>query len=236
MQERKLHIGKIRLVLTVIGIVAILAILAVSAYTADNFILPLSFALLILSMIPFYMRFEKRELNAEEIVLIAMLSALAAVGRVPFAALPSVQPTSFIVIMSALSFGREVGFLVGNTAALVSNIFLGQGPWTPWQMLCWGIMGYTAALLKNMHLLKSKFQLCLFGFVWGLLFGWTMNLWILLFFQLSDITWELILGSCLASFNFDLYHALCNVIFILLFHDRFTRILDRTKAKYGLLK
>lgn len=233
MQKEKLPAGKIRLTLMVIGIIGILAI---SIYAADNFILPLSFALLILSMVPFYMKFEKKELNAEEMVLMAMLSALAAVGRVPFAALPSIQATSFIVIMAALSFGREVGFLVGNTAALISNIFLGQGPWTPWQMLGWGMMGFTAALLKDARLLKSKFQLCIFGFVWGFMFGWMMNIWVLLFFQLSDISWPLILGSCIASFNFDLYHALCNVIFILLFYDRFKRILSRTKEKYGLLK
>ena len=109
MQKEKLPAGKIRLTLMVIGIIGILAI---SIYAADNFILPLSFALLILSMVPFYMKFEKKELNAEEMVLMAMLSALAAVGRVPFAALPSIQATSFIVIMAALSFGREVGFLL----------------------------------------------------------------------------------------------------------------------------
>lgn len=233
MQERKMHNGKIRLMLTMIGIAAILTI---SMYVADNLLMPTSFALMILSMVPFYMKFENKELNAEEIVLIAMISALAAVGRVPFAALPSIQPTSFIVIMAAMSFGKEVGFLVGNTAALISNLFLGQGPWTPWQMVSWGMMGFTAGWLKDAHFIKSKFYLCFFGFVWGFLFGWMMNLWVVLFFQLNDITWKLILGSCIASFNFDLYHALCNVIFILLFYDRFTRILNRTKEKYGLLK
>ncbi|MFY9474135.1 MAG: hypothetical protein WAQ00_11255, partial [Tepidanaerobacteraceae bacterium] len=64
-------------------VIGIIGILAISIYAADNFILPLSFALLILSMVPFYMKFEKKELNAEEMVLMAMLSALAAVGRVP---------------------------------------------------------------------------------------------------------------------------------------------------------
>jgi energy-coupling factor transport system substrate-specific component len=233
MQERKTHTGKIGLILTIVGFVVILAF---SISESGDYIIPISFALMMLSMIPFYIKFEKKELNAEEMVLIAMISALAAVGRVPFAALPSIQPTSFIIIMAAMTFGNEVGFLAGNTAALVSNLFLGQGPWTPWQMFCWGMMGFTAGLLKDTHFMKSKPVLCLFGFVWGFLFGWIMNLWFLFLFQMKDITWKVLLGSCIASFKFDLNHAVCNIIFILLFSDRFTKILNRTKEKYGLLK
>ena len=233
MQERKTHAGKNGLILTIAGFVVILAL---SISGSGDYIMPISFALMILSMVPFYINFEKKELDAEEIVLIAMISALAAVGRVPFAALPSIQPTSFIIIMTAMTFGKEVGFLAGSTAALVSNLFLGQGPWTPWQMLSWGMMGFTAGLLKDTHFIKSKLGLCFFGFAWGFLFGWIMNLWFLFLFQMKDITWKVLLGSCIASFKFDLNHAVCNIIFILLFSDRFTKILNRTKEKYGLLK
>jgi energy-coupling factor transport system substrate-specific component len=132
MQVGKVPAGKIRLTLMVIGIIGILAI---SIYAADNFILPLSFALLILSMVPFYMKFEKKELNAEEMVLMAMLSALAAVGRVTLCG-PS-QHTSYLFHSN---YGRPIlrkgsGILVGNTAALISNIFLGQGPGHPGR--CW---------------------------------------------------------------------------------------------------
>jgi len=230
MEERKLYNGKIGLLLVMAAVVAVLAF---SVYGAENFLMPLSFALLIFSMLPFYIRFEQKELNAEEIVLIAIISALAAVGRVPFAALPNVQPTSFIIIMAALTFGKEVGFLAGNTAALVSNIFLGQGPWTPWQMFCWGMMGFSAGLLKDTPLMKTKTGLCVFGFVWAFLFGWIMNLWVLLFYR--DISWVAYLGYCISSFYFDLNHAICNIVFILLFSQTFTRIFKRTKEKYGLL-
>lgn len=78
------------------------------------------------------------KIRAREIVMIAVLATIAAVSRVPFAPLPSVQPTSFVVIVAALVLGPEAGFMIGSTAALVSNFFLGQGPWTPWQMFCWG--------------------------------------------------------------------------------------------------
>jgi hypothetical protein len=66
-------------------------------------------------------------------------------GRIPFAALPGVQPTSFLVMVSGLVFGPQAGFMIGAMAALASNFFLGQGPWTPWQMLGWGLMGMSAA-------------------------------------------------------------------------------------------
>ncbi len=85
-------------------------------------------------------------------MIISMLSAIGAIGRVPFAAIPSVQPTSFVIIMSGLSFGGNTGFMVGSTAALVSNMLLGQGPWTPWQMFAWGMMGFTAPYLRILNL------------------------------------------------------------------------------------
>jgi energy-coupling factor transport system substrate-specific component len=233
MQQRRTHAGINYFIFTFVGFVVILGL---SIFGAEDYLAPMSLILIALSVIPFYGKFEKKELDAEEMVLVAMLSAIAAIGRIPFAALPSVQPTSFIIIMAATTFGKEVGFLVGNMAALVSNIFLGQGPWTPWQMLCWGMIGFTAGLLKDTYFMKSKLGLCVFAFVWGFLFGWIMNLWFLIFFHAKDITWRVLLGSCMASFKFDLNHAICNVIFILLFYDRWTKILTRTKEKYGLLK
>ena len=90
----------------------------------------LSFILLTVIFLLFIVRFEKRKVDGREMVLLAVLSAVAAVCRVPFASIPSVQPTTFVVMMSGYVFGPESGFLVGATAALVSNLFLGQGPWT----------------------------------------------------------------------------------------------------------
>lgn len=233
MQQRRTHAGINYLIFTFAGF---LVILVLSISGAEDYLAPISVILAALSIIPFYGKFEKEDLLAEEMVLMAMLSAIAAIGRIPFAAIPGVQPTSFIIIMAATTFGKEVGFLVGNTGALVSNIFLGQGPWTPWQMFCWGMMGFTAGFLKDTCLIKSKAGRCAFGFVWGFLFGWLMNLWFLIFFHAKDITWRVMLGSCVASFKFDLNHAVCNLIFILLFYDPWVKILTRAKEKYGLFK
>ncbi len=110
---------------------AIAFVLLIAALWREEYYLPLSIIMILAVMIPFWVRFERKSFHAESMVMIAMMAAIAAVGRVPFVSLPSVQPTSFVIIVSALVLGPEVGFIVGSVAAVVSNLFLGQGPWTP---------------------------------------------------------------------------------------------------------
>lgn len=136
--------------------------------------------------------------------------------------------------MSALSFGGEVGFLVGSLAALVSNVFLGQGPWTIWQMFCWGMMGYTAGLLRNTKFMKSIYGQIVFGVIWGFLFGWIMNIWYVLHFDISAFNFRSYLFSCVTSLRVDLYHAIFNGIFIAIFSKSWRKLFKRIEIKYGL--
>lgn len=194
----------------------------------------LSFLVLLLAAIPFYVRFETRAIKAEEIVLMASLASLAVVGRIPFAALPGVQPSSFIIIMSGIMLGPESGFMIGSTTALASNLFLGQGPWTPWQMMAWGLMGFSAGLLRKHAWMKQKGGLSILGFAWGFLFGWIMNLWFLLgFFQ--PLSWKVWVSAFVASFYFDLAHALTNAILLWSFSRHWRKVLERMIRKFGLL-
>lgn len=186
------------------------------------------------ALLPFFARFERRKVEARELVLLAVLAAIAAVSRVPFAPLPSVQPTSFVIIISAIVYGAEAGFIIGAIAALVSNIFLGQGPWTPWQMFCWGMIGVTAGWLKDEWWMKKRIGLLCFGFAWGFLFGWIMNIWYII--TLPDaLGWQLITVAYIQSFYFDLAHALSNVFFLTVFGSSWLKILVRFRKKYGLL-
>ncbi|HHY92024.1 MAG TPA: ECF transporter S component, partial [Firmicutes bacterium] len=100
----------------------------------------LSLVILALALAVFAVLYERRH-ESREVPVVAALAALAAAGRIPFAAIPNVQPTTYLVLLSGFVFGSVPGFTVGATAALASNIFLGQGPWTPWQMLAWGLAG-----------------------------------------------------------------------------------------------
>ena len=195
----------------------------------------LSTAMILLSMCPIFYSFEKRSLQAEEVILIAVLSALGAVARIPFSALPSIQPTSFIIILAGVIFGGETGFLVGALSALASNLVLGQGPWTLWQMFAWSMMGLSSGLFTSKVHTKASISLCIFGFLWGFLFGWIMNIWSVVSF-FDRLTLPLLLTSMATSLYFDLAHALSNVLFLFLFSKSWFQILGRVQVKYGLLK
>lgn len=212
----------------------IIGVLLFTSFVTDEYYIWCSLFLLAVIMLPFYIRFEKRAFVSREIVIVAVLAAIAAVSRVPFSLMPSVQPTSFVIIVSAIVFGSETGFMVGATAALVSNIFLGQGPWTPWQMFAWGMIGFTAGLLRNTWLMRKMWGRIIYGFIVGFIFGWIMNLWGILGF-LEGLTWKNFIAYYMTSFYFDFAHALSNVIFLVLFSSSWIRILMRFKKKYGIL-
>lgn len=209
--------------------------LALTAALKDRHYMLLSLVLLAVALLPLFIRLERRPLESRELVLLAVLSAIAAVSRIPFAALPSVKPVSAIVMLSAYVFGAEAGFIIGAVAALVSNIYFGQGPWTPWQMFAWGMVGLTTGWLRNTRLLKNRTTLLIFGFVWGFLFGWIMNIWYIISLP-EGFRWELVVAAYASSFYFDLAHALSNVFFLAILAGGWTKVLERFRKKYGLLQ
>lgn len=217
-----------------IGIVMCDVVLLILSIRYQAYFFILTTLMIVLSMYPVIHHFEKRPLKPEEIILIAVLGALGAVARIPFSALPSVQPTSFIIILTGVIFGGEIGFLVGALSALASNLVLGQGPWTLWQMFAWSMMGLSSGLFAHHKYTKASLGLCLFGFVWGFLFGWIMNIWSVVAF-FDQLTLPLILTAITTSLYFDLAHGLSNVIFLLLFSKTWFQILGRVQVKYGLL-
>src|SRR5204862_1141691 len=91
--------------------------------------------------------YERTHPSSRVLALVATLAALAALGRIAFAPLPNVKPTTDIVLIAGFVLGGAPGFVVGATAALASNLVFGQGPWTPWQMVAWGLAGLIGAAL-----------------------------------------------------------------------------------------
>ncbi|MCM3764315.1 ECF transporter S component [Neobacillus niacini] len=212
--------------------------LLIISYWFEDSYLWLSFSLVFLTILFFLVRFEGRTIEPKELVLLAVLAAIAAVGRIPFASIPSVQPTTFVIMIAGLVFGAESGFVIGAVAALASNMIMGQGPWTPWQMVSWGLVGMTAGAMKNTPIMNTKLGRLGFGIVWGFLFGWIMNIWGFLGFVQSGgpIDLKAFLVYIGASTLFDTMHAVSNVVFLLLFGDIWIKILTRFKRKYGLLE
>ena len=196
----------------------------------------ISIAVLIYTMLPFIMVFEKRKPQAREILIISVLSAIAVAGRGAFFMIPQFKPVVAIVIISGVCFGAEAGFLVGAMTGFVSNFFFGQGPWTPWQMFCFGIIGFLAGILYKKGILKNnKLSLCVFaGVSTFFIYGGIINIWSLLMFT-SDITIEAVIAIYTSAIPFDLIHSIASVVFIYVLSDFMIEKLERIKIKYGLI-
>ncbi|SHH23076.1 ECF transporter S component [Tepidibacter thalassicus] len=190
----------------------------------------LSVVILVISFVLVFVSYERKKVSVKEISLIASISALAGVGRVPFVALPNIQPTTFLVIISGYVFGSSFGFMVGGIAVLVSNSFLGQGPWTPWQMMAWGLAGASAGVLRKFMKNPSRLFLSIFAFIWGFLFGWIMNIWYWLFFMRVH-TIKSFIFTFSNAFYFDLMHSIGNFAFMYLLGKDFINVLSRFKDR-----
>lgn len=214
--------------------VMVLCLVWITYFNGDKHYIIISMLCLVASMLPFYWHFETRQTEAREIVFIAVLATMAALGRVAMAPFPDVKPTSFIVIMTALTLGKEAGFIVGSTAAIVSNLFLGQGPWTPWQMFCWGMMGVTAGMMRKFKWAHNRYVLAAIGLVYGFLFGWVMDLWYALVY-VQPLNLKTFIAAYVASFYFDLVHGITTGVLLFFFYKSWYRIINRFKFKYGLM-
>ncbi len=136
-------------VLEVLAVGAVPAVLAFCAVTRVQQAALLSLVVVLAAIALFFSHYERRAPRLRDVMPAVVLAACAAAGRVLFAPLPNFKPVSAIAIMAGAVFGRQSGFMVGALAALVSNFFLGQGPWTPWQMYAWGLVGYLAGVLAQ---------------------------------------------------------------------------------------
>jgi energy-coupling factor transport system substrate-specific component len=162
--------------------------------------------------------------SAKEIALVATLGGVAAAGRVLFAAIPGVQPVTVMAVCAGVALGLRSGIAVGGIAALVSNFFLGQGIWTPWQMLAWGACGAAGALAAPA--LRRRVPLAVFCFVLGLAFSGFMDVWNWLAFY-NQHTWQTFLAVQARGFPFDLAHAIGNLAIALAAGPELRRVLER---------
>ncbi|MDY6893684.1 MAG: ECF transporter S component [Chloroflexota bacterium] len=184
----------------------------------------------ILAIMAFFFEFEAAAISSKEIALIAMLGTISAVLRIPFAALPSVQPSTYLIICSGYVFGPVAGFMVGALTALVSNFFLGQGPWTPYQMLAWGLIGVCAAYLRRFNL--GRVWLVVFGIVGAYLYGWLVNTWYWVSF-IYPLSFKTFLVYQLNSIWLDTFHAIGNALFLGLFGMKTISILERFRRRFN---
>ena len=161
--------------------------------------------------------------SARDLTLVATLAGLAAAGRVLFAPVPGVQPVTVMVAAAGVALGPRRGFAVGAIAALVSNIFLGQGVHTPWQMLAWGGCGLLAGLVAP--LLRQRVPFAAFCVVLGFAFGTLMDLW--LWFTFYPHTGAALVAVLGAGVAFNVAHATGNLVLALAVGPELRRVLER---------
>ncbi len=147
-----------RLALTAVLIFLVIpALIALTVFLGSKRLyMPLSLLILVMIMAPFFMIFERRRPRAREVVLIAMMSALTVASHTFFHIAFPVQIGTAMVIISGISLGPEAGFLIGAMSRFVCNFYMGQGAWTPWQMFCWGLLGFLAGLAFNREISKQN--------------------------------------------------------------------------------
>jgi energy-coupling factor transport system substrate-specific component len=160
---------------------------------------------------------------SKEIALVATLAAVAAAGRVLFVAIPGVQPVTVITVAAGAALGARAGFATGAVAALASNFFLGQGPWTPWQMLAWGACGAVGAAAAP--LLRRRIPFALACFVLGFAFSALMDVWE--WYSFFPHTGAALLVQLSRGVWFDAAHAIGNLVIALAIGPELRRLLER---------
>lgn len=226
--------AKVLRALEVPALVVVPLVLAACAYLNLDQSALLTVVTALLAVGVFFAAFETSRPGLRQIMPTAVLAALAAAGRMLFAPIPDFKPVSAICILAGAVFGRRSGFMVGALAALVSNFFFGQGPWTPWQMYAWGLVGYLAGVLADRGWLDRTPVLLAFGFSSALLYGLLLNGWNAIGF-VHPLTLPAVLVSFGAALPFDLMHGAATVAFLAALYLPWKKKLERIKKKYALV-
>lgn len=195
----------------------------------------ISMAIALLSCVPFFIRFEKGKSGAREVVVIAVMTAFSVIGRLIFSPIPGFKPVTAITIIAGIALGAESGFMVGSLTAIVSNIFFGQGPWTPFQMFVWGILGFLSGLIFYKKQTSNRFILAVIGLVGGIAYSMLMDIWTTVSMEgtFNILRYLFYISS---SFPFMAIYAVSNVVFLFVLAKPFLEKLNRIKTKYGIFQ
>lgn len=193
----------------------------------------LTTAVAVCALLPFFLGLERKRPRARDILPIVILCALCVAGRLLFSALPNFKPISAIVILAGLCFGKHSGYLTGALAALTSNLFFGQGLWTPWQMLGYGAMGYIAGANAHRKIMAHPVAVCAFGALASFLFGVLLDSWYAIAF-VQPLAWQSLLAAYVAGLPFNAAHAASAVVFLAALCLPWRKKLLRIREKYGI--
>ena len=192
-------------------------------------------------MLPFFLAFERRKPQARELVTVAVMCALAIAARVVIQ-IPGFKPMIAVIMLAGIAFGAEVGFMTGAVSAFASNFFFGQGPWTPWQMMAYGIGGFLAGLLFSRRRPFARYPwlsaavLAVFGFLTVMLVVGPLLDTCTLFTMSSMINISSAGAIYLAGVPFNAVHAVAVMATLFLLTKPMMEKLTRIKIKYGMME
>jgi Prenyltransferase and squalene oxidase repeat len=190
-----------------------------------------SFLILGLVLVAGFAWYERSRPPSQVVALVAALAALAIVGRIAFAAFPNVKPTTDIVIFAGYALGGAPGFAVGALAALVSNFWFGQGPWTPWQMAGWGLCGVLGAVLALGFRNAGRLALAAACGFAGILYGALLNFSLMATYG-GDLSWKHFWVLEGRAVPFEVAHVLGNVVLALVAGPAMVRMLVRFRERF----
>ena len=183
------------------------------------------------AIVVFSCGFERRRTGTRRLIIVAVMTAISVIGRFIFTAIPAFKPITAVVVITAVYLGGEAGFLTGALSALISNFYFGQGPWTPFQMLAWGMIGLLAGLLSA-PLKKSRIALSLYGIFAGAAYSFIMDIWSVVWYN-GAFSLTLYTAALATALPHTIIYAVSNVVFLNLVSRPFGEKLDRIKIKYG---
>ncbi|MRI68662.1 ECF transporter S component [Gracilibacillus thailandensis] len=161
-------------------------------------------------------------MNTYKLTLISLLAAVCVIGRITFQFLPNIQPVTAIVIITGAMVGALPAICIAIISTYITNLFLGMGIWTIWQMIAWAIIGLLAGVLGQYNRKNTMILLTIFAFFAAFIYGLIVNLGTFTFAGNF-------VAYYLAGISFDIAHAVGNVIFMILLYPVLARIFQYTK-------
>lgn len=195
---------------------------------ADKYHLLISFSVACFAVLLFLTSYERKQVGTRRTVLVSIMTALCIVGRL----IPFFKPVTALTMITAMYLGGQSGFVVGAFAALLSNFYFGQGPWTPFQMLAWGSIGLLSGALSK-WLKKSRAFLLFSGVLFGIVFSFIMDIWTVIWYN-DTFQWKLYLAALVSAIPHTVLYSVSNVVFLYFLAKPFGEKLERIKIKYGI--
>ena len=227
----------IRYILSVVCVFSSIPLVTFIASKLDvSMFMPLSLLVVFLSIASLFLSFESRKPQAKEIVVLAVMCAIAVIGRAIFGFIPFFKPIGAVVILTGVTMGAQCGFIAGCMSMFASNFLVGEGPWTPWQMLSFGFLGFFAGVIFfNKEKRITKLNLIIYGTLsYFFIFGPLLDVSGALF--LTNVTdFSILIPNLIAGIPVNISQGIATTIFLFLLTDPFLEKLNRMKVKYGLM-